>query len=169
MVQYSQNLGGCQLDTVTSLYNSPIGNIVVSAGDSGIREIFFTDGPIITDAKPNFLLDRCVTQLGEYFNGKRTVFDVQLDISGTEFQMSVWRALLSVPYGETLSYGGIAEQIGRPKAVRAVGGANHHNPVSIIVPCHRIIGSDGSLTGYGGGLWRKEWLLNHEAKFKSGM
>ena len=88
-----------------------------------------------------------------------------LDLKGTPFQLSAWRALLQIPYGATSSYGGVAAAIGRPKAVRAVGGANHNNPVSLIVPCHRVIGSDGSLTGYGGGLHRKRWLLDHEAKY----
>jgi methylated-DNA-[protein]-cysteine S-methyltransferase len=101
--------------------------------------------------------------LDEYFGGGRSSFDIPLDISGTPFQMSVWRALLLIPYGTTWSYGRLAAQIGRPKASRAVGGANHNNPVSIIVPCHRVIGSNGSMTGYGGGIWRKEWLLAHES------
>ncbi|MDR1965131.1 MAG: methylated-DNA--[protein]-cysteine S-methyltransferase, partial [Synergistaceae bacterium] len=96
--------------------------------------------------------------------GGRRAFDVPLDLKGTDFQMSVWRALLLIPYGRTSSYGSIASALGRPKAVRAVGGANHRNPVSIIVPCHRVIGHDGGLTGYGGGLWRKQWLLDHESK-----
>ncbi len=104
-----------------------------------------------------------VQQLAEYFRGERTTFDLPLEFYGTAFQKKVWRALLDVPFGVTASYGDIARAIGNPKAVRAVGGANGKNPISIVAPCHRIIGSNGTLTGYGGGLWRKEWLLAHEA------
>ncbi len=103
------------------------------------------------------------TQLGEYFAGERTTFDVPLRLAGTPFQLEVWQALQAIPYGETASYGELARRIGRPAAVRAVGLANGRNPVSIIVPCHRVIGSDGSLTGYGGGLERKRHLLGLEA------
>ncbi len=103
-----------------------------------------------------------VRQLSEYFRGERTTFDLPLEFHGTEFQKKVWRALLDVPFGSTASYGDIARAIGNPKAVRAVGGANAKNPISIVAPCHRIIGSNGKLTGYGGGLWRKKWLLAHE-------
>jgi methylated-DNA-[protein]-cysteine S-methyltransferase len=144
------------------LYGSPIGALAVRASEVGVAEIFFADGPILSNPGKNNHLDVCLRQLDEYFRGQRDNFDVDLDLRGTEFQMSVWRALLLIPYGETASYGRIAGLVGRPKAVRAVGGANHRNPVSIIVPCHRVVGSDGGLTGYGGGLWRKEWLLEHE-------
>jgi methylated-DNA-[protein]-cysteine S-methyltransferase len=104
-----------------------------------------------------------VEQLEQYFAGERVEFDLALDMHGTQFQRDVWDALLTIPYGETCSYGEIAKRIGRPDRARAVGAANGSNPVSIIVPCHRVIGSDGSLTGYGGGLPRKRWLLDHEA------
>jgi methylated-DNA-[protein]-cysteine S-methyltransferase len=104
-----------------------------------------------------------IEQLEQYFAGERVEFDLPLDMRGTDFQRNVWEALLTIPYGETRSYGEIAKQIGRPDRARAVGAANGSNPVSIIVPCHRVIGSDGSLTGYGGGLPRKRWLLDHEA------
>lgn len=103
-------------------------------------------------------------QLDEYFAGKRLQFDVPLHPSGTPFQLEVWRALLAIPYGETVSYADIARRIGRPRAVRAVGAANGANPLSILMPCHRVIGSDGNLTGYGGGLPAKRWLLAHERK-----
>ena len=101
-------------------------------------------------------------QLIEYFAGERKDFDLPLRLNGTEFQLSVLQALQKIPYGETTSYSDIAERIGRPKAMRAVGAANGRNPIPIIVPCHRVIGSDGTLTGYGGGLHRKQWLLQHE-------
>ena len=101
-------------------------------------------------------------QLEDYFAGKLRKFRVKLALQGTGFQLSVWDALTRIPFGETTSYGAIASRIGAPRASRAVGAANGQNPISIIAPCHRVIGSDGDLTGYGGGLWRKEWLLKHE-------
>ncbi|MEH3138732.1 MAG: methylated-DNA--[protein]-cysteine S-methyltransferase [Mycobacterium kyogaense] len=106
-----------------------------------------------------------VQQLGEYFRGDRQEFDVELELVGTEFQRTVWAALQTIPYGETRSYGEIAAQIGTPGASRAVGLANGHNPISIIVPCHRVIGANGSLTGYGGGLDRKKALLGMEKQY----
>lgn len=101
-------------------------------------------------------------QLAEYFAGKRRIFDLPLDLRGTEFRKKVWGALLGIPYGETITYGELARQVGNAKAVRAVGQANHHNPISIIVPCHRVVGAGGALTGYGGGLALKEKLLELE-------
>ena len=105
-----------------------------------------------------------LTQLDEYFRGVRTSFSVKLDLHGTPFQKQAWAKLLEVGFGRTTTYKELAAALGRPAATRAVGGANHRNPVSIIVPCHRVLGSDGRLTGYGGGLWRKEWLLRHEGR-----
>jgi methylated-DNA-[protein]-cysteine S-methyltransferase len=107
-------------------------------------------------------LPEAVRQLREYFAGNRREFDLPLRMDGTEFQRRVWRALTEIPYGETWSYGELAKRIGNPNASRAVGLANGRNPISIVVPCHRVIGADGSLTGYGGGLQRKQWLLTHE-------
>jgi len=112
-------------------------------------------------------IDEVRRQVNEYCAGERTEFDLELAPSGTEFQHAVWDALLTIPYGETRSYGEIARQIGRPDRARAVGAANGSNPISIIVPCHRVIGSDGSLTGYGGGLDRKRFLLDHESGVSS--
>lgn len=106
----------------------------------------------------------CLRQLEAYFAGRLTRFDVPLDLGGTPFERRIWAALTAVPYGATTTYGKLAALLGKPSAARAVGGANHRNPVSIIVPCHRVIGASGGLTGYGGGLWRKEWLLAHERK-----
>ena len=142
-------------------HESPIGLIEIGESDAGITSLYFvetqrgelTGSPIITSA---------VQQLDEYFAGQRTRFDLPLDLQGTDFQKQVWTQLLTVPYGRTVSYQFIADAIGNPKAVRAVGAANGQNPISVIVPCHRIIGSNGQLVGYGGGLWRKEWLLKHE-------
>jgi methylated-DNA-[protein]-cysteine S-methyltransferase len=107
-------------------------------------------------------LPEAVRQLEEYFAGNRRNFDLPLHLNGTEFQRRVWRALTEIPYGETWSYGELAKRIGNPNASRAVGLANGRNPIAILVPCHRVIGADGSLTGYGGGLQRKQWLLAHE-------
>lgn len=107
-------------------------------------------------------LPQAARQLAEYFAGVRRAFDLPLALHGTPFQQRVWRALTEIPYGETWSYGQLAKRIGNPKASRAVGLANGSNPISILVPCHRVIGADGSLTGYGGGMERKQWLLRHE-------
>jgi O-6-methylguanine DNA methyltransferase len=108
------------------------------------------------------VLDNAIRQLREYFDGRRKKFDIPIRLAGTLFQQQVWNGLLKIPYGQTESYGSLAERLGKPSASRAVGHANGQNPISIIVPCHRVIGKDGSLTGYGGELWRKKWLLEHE-------
>ncbi len=113
---------------------------------------------------PSPLLDKAARQLDEYFAGYRRTFDIPLSFAGTEFQKTVWRALLAIPFGATVSYGELARRIGQPKAVRAVANANGANPLSIFVPCHRVIGSDRSLTGYGGGLAAKRWLLELESE-----
>ncbi len=116
----------------------------------------------IKDDPDHPLLKAAVTQLREYFAGTRTKFDLLLDLHGTEFQIASWKSLADVPFGSTRSYGEQAASIGRPRAVRAIGSANGRNPVAIVLPCHRIIGQDGSLTGFGGGLSVKKWLLEHE-------
>lgn len=149
----------------TAYYSSPIGVIEVKGSLQGITSLYFVEEGIISSNIPECLKE-CINQLDEYFKGIRKDFTVKLQIDGTEFRKSVWNKLLDIPYGETCSYMDIAIAIGNKKAVRAVGGANHNNKISIIIPCHRVIGSTGNLTGYGGGLWRKEWLLNHEKKFK---
>jgi methylated-DNA-[protein]-cysteine S-methyltransferase len=113
----------------------------------------------------NTIVGKAISQVGEYFDSKRRKFEVDISFTGTKFQEQVWQQLLTMPHGRLSSYQDIANAIGRPKAVRAVGGATGRNPISIIVPCHRIVGSNGKLTGYGGGLWRKEWLLKHEGCF----
>jgi methylated-DNA-[protein]-cysteine S-methyltransferase len=109
-----------------------------------------------------FCLKACLKQIDEYFKGKRRKFHLDLDPLGTPFQKMVWRQLEKIPFGKVVSYGEIAGVIGNSKACRAVGSANGKNPIAIIIPCHRVVGRDGNLTGYGGGLWRKEWLLKHE-------
>jgi methylated-DNA-[protein]-cysteine S-methyltransferase len=109
-------------------------------------------------------LNRVIDQLNEYFSCKRQTFDLELAPRGTPFQLAVWNALLEIPYGETISYAELARRIGKPAAVRAVGAANGANPIPVIIPCHRVIGSNGTLTGYGGGIERKQWLLVHEGR-----
>jgi O-6-methylguanine DNA methyltransferase len=155
-------------ETFAAGLKSPIGWLEVRAGRDTILSIRFVDGPAgvrqsrgeAKDKPP--VLESCLRQLEEYFRGERTVFDLPLRLEGTPFQKRVWEALLRVPYGRTATYRELAASIGNARAGRAVGRANHHNPISIVVPCHRVVGSDGGLVGYGGGVWRKEWLLNHE-------
>ena len=145
-----------------ALMDSPVGRLTVASGDGGLRIVAFGDqipDRAIRDAEANGL---ALVQLREYFGGRRRDFDLPLDLRGTDFQLRVWRVLKQIPYGESRSYGQIAAAIGKPGAARAVGMANHHNPISIVVPCHRVIGHDGSLTGYGGGLAIKAALLELE-------
>ncbi len=145
-------------------FKSPIGFLRITGSEKWVLSVEFCEQPgPEADGAPESL-KKARQQLEEYFQGKRRKFEVPLMLRGTAFQKRVWAALRKVPFGRTLSYGGVARAIGRPYSGRAVGGANHHNPVAIIVPCHRIIGHNGRLTGYGGGLWRKQWLLDHEKK-----
>jgi methylated-DNA-[protein]-cysteine S-methyltransferase len=150
--------------SVRASYRSPIGVIEVAGTELGILSLDFVDGAKARVGQAAAVLAACLEQIDEYFRGRRKVFTLALDLRGTDFQKAVWRELLKVSFGKTTSYGAIARALGNGQAMRAVGGANRRNPVSIIVPCHRIVGADGSLTGYGGGLWRKEWLLAHERK-----
>jgi methylated-DNA-[protein]-cysteine S-methyltransferase len=142
---------------------TPIGLLRIDSSEKGITHIVFTDA-IEQKIHSHQWIDDCKQQLKEYFAGKRQQFDLPLDTKGTHFQQSVWQSLSNIPYGQRVSYRDIAESINNPKAVRAVGSANGKNPLCIIVPCHRVIGSDGSLTGYAWGLDRKMWLLEHESK-----
>lgn len=141
--------------------DSPVGLLKLRSVGTAVAEISFEEQRGETEQTDD-VLEECRRQLGEYFSGTRRTFDVPLVLEGTAFQKKVWQALCKIPYGTVWSYGDLAREIGNPKAVRAVGGANHKNPVSIIVPCHRVIGADGSLTGYGGGLDKKEFLLRLE-------
>ena len=142
-------------------YESPIGWIEIMGIEKAILALDFIDKPI-RDPILNPCVSTALTQISEYFQGTRRIFDLPLVQNGTDFQREVWKYLLEIPFGKTTTYQKIAERIGRPRAVRAVGAANGKNSISIIVPCHRVIGSNGKLTGYGGGIWRKEWLLKHE-------
>ena len=152
----------CYLDT-------PIGELLLAGEDDALSMIGFPKGSMRRDPEPDWIynekpLTKARQQLDEYFAGTRKKFNLPLNINGTEFQVSVLEALRNIPYGETVSYGEIAKRIGRPKAVRAVGAANGRNPIPIVVPCHRVIGSSGDLTGFGGGLDTKEALLRLEAE-----
>ena len=152
---------GGNMQTSFAYYDSPIGLIEVGGTNEGITSLFFVEERR-PDAMSNVLCAEAVRQIAEYFQGTREDFELPLELTGTRFQRQVWTELTVIPFGQTVSYGDLARTIGKPSAVRAVGAANGQNPVSIIVPCHRVIGSDGGLTGYGGGLERKEWLLKHE-------
>ncbi len=142
-------------------YESPLGRMEIKATDKGICQVIFC-GEHQEPVVPSKLITLCITQLEEYFANTRQSFDLPLDPVGTEFQKSVWQALCNIPFGHTYSYLQLAERLNNPKAVRAVGGANGRNPITLIVPCHRVIGASGTLTGYAGGVVRKQWLLAHE-------
>jgi methylated-DNA-[protein]-cysteine S-methyltransferase len=147
---------------------SPVGPLVLAASDEGLHAIEFQPSrhPVARDGTwqggEHPLLRRAAAQLGEYFAGARRTFDLPLAPRGTSFQLAVWRALAAIPYGATISYTELASRVGRPAAVRAVGAANGRNPLPIVLPCHRVIGADGSLTGFGGGLPAKRFLLELE-------
>ena len=149
-------------------YESPIGKLVIVHNDRGITNLYLAHLLQIENAiqEETDLIKEAVKQLDEYFNGLRQSFDLPLAPAGTHFQQKVWQALRNIPCGKTYSYKQIAEQIDNPKASRAIGMANNKNPIPIIIPCHRVIGKDGSLTGYGGGLSKKECLLNLENENK---
>ncbi len=152
-----------------SYLKSPIGQIKLTADGSSVNSILFVFNDTEREEENiNSVLTQCKKEFSEYFSGKRKEFEVPISQAGTGFQQRVWNELLKIPYGETVSYNFIAESLGDRKSIRAVGASNGKNQISIIVPCHRVIGSDGSLTGYAGGLWRKKWLLNHEKEFSGG-
>jgi methylated-DNA-[protein]-cysteine S-methyltransferase len=150
-------------------FASPIGELVITASDSGLTGVRFPGKGQVAAAPPDdgrgpasAILARACEQLAQYFAGSRTTFDIPLDPPGTPFQRRVWEALRAIPYGTTLSYSDLARRLGDLRATRAVGAANSRNPIPIIVPCHRVVGANGALTGFGGGLDRKRWLLEHE-------
>ena len=143
-------------------YNSPIGTLEIKGDADGIQSVLFIDEEVEETKNSSEVLQNCITQLDEYFSGTRKEFELHLNIKATKFQEKVWRALLHIPFGKTRSYLEQAKGLGDVKAIRAVALANGKNPIAIIIPCHRIVGSDGSLTGYAGGIHRKKWLLEHE-------
>lgn len=149
--------------------DSPIGELVLTGDGRALRGLHMTRGRRPLTGEPDWheaddAFEEVRAQLADYFAGRRTSFDVPLALEGTTFQLEVWRGLLEIDYGETISYGELARRIGRPRAVRAVGLANGRNPIAVIVPCHRVIGANGTLTGYGGGLDNKRLLLDLEAR-----
>lgn len=140
---------------------TPLGITKIMGDENGISVISVSDEGDISEQIPA-VLQEAVSELMAYFEGKRTTFDFKLNPKGTEFQQKVWNGLLEIPFGKTMSYLELSKKLGDVKAIRAVASANGKNPLWIVVPCHRVIGTDGSLTGYAGGLWRKKWLLEHE-------
>ena len=150
------------MKTYTTYYKSPLGPIKIVGNQDAIVSLDFVEDIQPDDTDLPFCLKAGVKQIDEYFRGQRKEFLLQLDPQGTNFQKLIWQQLEKIPFGEVVSYREIANIIGNPNASRAVGSANGKNPISIIIPCHRVIGSDGDLTGYGSGLWRKEWLIKHE-------
>ena len=154
----------------TTTMDSPLGELRLIAGENGLRAILWgaedaeriasIDDELVEGTTP--VLDEAISQLEEYFAGTRREFDLPLDPAGTEFQQSAWMVLRTIPYGTTISYGQQAEQLGDPNKARAVGAANGKNPLSIVVPCHRVVGSNGHLTGFAAGIDVKSWLLDHE-------
>ena len=158
------------MDLETTYYKSPIGTAEIVGDKNGIQSISVLDENFSTRFEVtkdiSECMQDCVTQLDEYFKGDRTEFNLKLNPKGTSFQQSVWNELNNIPFGKTRTYLEQTKQIGDPKAIRAVASANGKNPIWIVIPCHRVIGSDGSLTGYAGGIWRKKWLLNHESPVK---
>jgi methylated-DNA-[protein]-cysteine S-methyltransferase len=151
---------------------SPVGRLTLLGEGEDLVGLYFDHDPEAAKARAGAVRDdrrlrRAAAELEEYFAGSRTRFDLPLAPRGTEFQKAVWRALVRIPFGETATYGEIARSIGQAAASRAIGGANHRNPIAIVIPCHRVIGADGSMTGYGGGLDRKRLLLDLEARVAS--
>ncbi|WP_299186519.1 methylated-DNA--[protein]-cysteine S-methyltransferase [uncultured Aquimarina sp.] len=151
----------------TVFIETPLGIASITGDENGVSKISITADKeqVPSDKIPDELKD-VVIQLQDYFEGNLTEFNIDLNPSGTDFQKRVWRELSNIPFGKTVSYLDIAKQLGDPKCIRAAASANGKNPLWVVVPCHRVIGSDGSLTGYAGGLWRKKWLLDHENPVK---
>ena len=148
--------------TFVTIYRSEIGPLEVVGSPKGILTLTFVEDELEADRHLPACMTECLRQLDEYFKGKRQKFSVPLILEGTGFQKAVWRQLQKIPFGRTASYGDVARAIGRPQAFRAVGNANNKNRIPLIIPCHRVIGSNGKMVGFGSGIWRKEWLLDHE-------
>lgn len=158
-------------ETYTTYYHSPVGLLRISGTEHYISEVSFhdTSQQIASDKEMPPMVIQCIEQLIQYFNGQRRIFELPITQEGTAFQQDVWSQLMTIPFGKTKSYIELARKIGDPKATRAVANANGKNHVAIIVPCHRVIGSNRELVGYGGGLRRKKWLLDHEMKIAYGV
>jgi methylated-DNA-[protein]-cysteine S-methyltransferase len=152
------------------VYHSPLGDILISANEKYITQVRFADQhEIIPDQHPSSLTLACARELKAYFEGTCTQFQTPVKQEGSDFQQAVWAELHKIQFGKTENYLGLSKKLGNSKAIRAVGSANGKNNIAIIIPCHRVIGSDGSLVGYAGGMWRKKWLLEHEAKHAGGV
>lgn len=154
--------GNNMIKEYQTYYKSKIGTIKITGTENAITSLDFVENEERNNMDIPDVLVECVKQIDEYFQGYRKDFSVKIQLEGTDFQKKVWNELLKIPFGKTVSYMDIAKSIGNEKSVRAVGKANGDNKIAIIIPCHRVIGSNGNLIGYGGGLWRKEWLLKHE-------
>ena len=150
----------------TTYYKTPLGTAKIVGDENGIQSVAVLDEDVSTSKEIPECLQECVSQLDQYFSGERIHFDLKLNPQGTEFQKKVWDELLNIPFNKTRTYLEQSKALGDVKAIRAVASANGKNPIWIIIPCHRVIGSDGSLTGYAGGIWRKKWLLAHENPVK---
>jgi methylated-DNA-[protein]-cysteine S-methyltransferase len=166
------------MNNETAYYQSPVGILEIQSNGNAISAILFVNswkGTKLIEDELNFstptsaAIKKCIQQLDEYFAGSRISFDIDTLQAGTDFQQTVWKELCNIPYGRTISYLELSKRIGNVKAIRAVGTANGNNSISIIVPCHRVIGTNGDLVGYGGDLWRKKWLLEHEGKTANGV
>ena len=158
------------MEIFTTYINSPLGELEISATEEYLTSVLFVDAQkkpsprkVASEYVP-VVIEEYIKQITEYFEGNRIDFDLKIQHQGTDFQKLVWKELENIPYGKTISYLELSRRIGNEKAIRAVGTTNGNNKFNIIVPCHRVIGSNGSLVGYGGDLWRKKWLLDHEAK-----
>ena len=152
------------MNNITANCMTPIGNLIIEASDTALTRVYY--GERVESGEVNAVITAAIEQLNDYFKGERQSFDLPLNQVGTPFQLQVWHQLGQIAYGTTATYQQIAEQVGNPRAYRAVGTANGQNPISIIVPCHRVIGSDGRLHGYAGGENRKEWLIKHEQQHR---
>lgn len=170
----AQKSAQMELKRYTAYFTFPVGQLEISSDESQILSIWFTDAqkrqapnlPESTVVPP--VIDQCIAELGEYFAGTRKEFSVPYLLQGTDFQINVWNELTKIPYGQTITYGQQAARLQNEKAIRAVGTSNGLNRLSILIPCHRVIGANGSLVGYGGDLWVKKWLLEHEQKYSPG-
>ncbi len=148
-------------------HETPVGKIEIHIQNDALMSVMFIDHNECSSSPPSIFTQTIIQQIDEYFAGSRMQFSVKLNPVGTSFQKSVWHELLQIPFGETISYLQLAKRLGNEQKVRAVGNANSKNPIAIIVPCHRVIGSDGTLTGYAGGLWRKKFLIDLEKKYSN--
>jgi methylated-DNA-[protein]-cysteine S-methyltransferase len=166
------------MDTETAYYCSPIGILEIRSEEDKISSVLFINSSkgtqideelISFDPPSSPIIKECIGQLEQYFSGERKVFSINTTQTGTEFQQEVWKELLNIPFGKTISYMELSKRLKNVKAIRAIGAANGNNSIAIVVPCHRVIGSNGDLVGYAGDLWRKQWLLEHEGKLENGV